>query len=100
MERAPASARAARTPFTIRRLAAIRPGQRVRYYSGDKNKDLVGAPAVYCRFVESIFDFARRRFLAGLVELREETRIIAGSVEYPQAVTVTDYVAVGKVRKS
>jgi hypothetical protein len=84
-------------PYAIMRLNAIKPGERVVYYSG-KQEEIGAAPESYRALVNSVFDFARGQFLAGRVMLRQEKRIIPGRVGYPRGFEVIDYVAVGKAR--
>lgn len=74
---------------TIRRLDAIKPGERVRYYSGGKAEVHSGNPVV-----EAIFAHAGMLADRGRVELKTSERAIPHSQW--GVVHVTDFWAIGK----
>jgi hypothetical protein len=82
-------------PTTIRRLADIRPGERVRFYSGRKS-EIDHAPAEYRQMMHDIFAFAQGRAARGLIEIFERPRFIESGPH--RGLIVMDYIAVGKAQ--
>lgn len=87
--------RTPREPFTIRRLREIKPGQEVIYYSGDVSHFSRPEPASYQELMERIAALARDLESAGRVELQERKRPV--KARDGTTVTITDYIAVGRV---
>ncbi len=88
--------RPVREPETIRRLREIKPGEEVRYYSGDIRHLMSKTPAAYHDLVERVIDYAQGLKLADRVTLIERSHIVNRT--HGGALVVTDYIAVGKAR--
>ena len=80
--------RAAPVNETVRRLTAIKPSERVRYYRGDA-KDVEKS-----EILQAVFGCAERLAMAGRVELREEKNPVSGFWGKP--LHLTDFIAIGR----
>jgi hypothetical protein len=80
---------------TLRRLAAIRPGERIRYLSDAPS--VMKGPA--CKaLIERIHGFVRGLVLAGRIELSQEKYTVAAEKRGARKVTVVEYFATGRER--
>ena len=59
-------------PTTIKRLHALRPGQRFRYYIGSLDSDVANSGPAYRRLIEQIFFAAMELAKAGRIVLTTE----------------------------